>query len=524
MTEQTNAMGHDPIRKLCIVGGGTAGWIAAAVLAQHLKGKLFEVELVESDDIGTIGVGESTIPPFLELIAKLGIDEQDFIRETQASFKLGIEFRDWWQKGASYFHPFGEIGERIELSEFYQCWRKARAQGYAHRLQEFAPANLMAQAGRFMLPFKAQNTPIAGASYALHVDAKRVARYLRSFSEARGVRRTEGMVADVVLDDRGFVSTLTLRDGRQVEADFFIDCTGFRALLGGKALGVGYRDWSHWLLCDRAIAVQTANQGPPPPYTLAHAQDAGWRWRIPLQHRTGNGHVFASEFMSDDEATRVLLDQVEGELVTDPMVVPFQTGVRERIWDRNVLCIGLSSGFIEPLESTAIHLIYRGMDFFFRFLPDRHCDPRLAAEYNRRMIADYEEIRDFIVLHYCVTERDDTPFWRKCRDIPIPDSLAERIELFRANGVIREGLDALFRNVSWHSVLDGMGVVPGTWHPLVDRIDYASMLDAMEARRRLLTELVPRLPTHQQFIDAHCRADSVELAARGAKVSHVPSP
>ena len=502
----------DALRKVCIVGGGTAGWTAAAVMAHHFKGRLFDIELVESDDIGTIGVGESTIPPFLEMLARLDINEQDFVREVQGSFKLGIEFADWKAKGESYFHPFGETGQQIELSQFYHCWLKARAEGYAGDLLDYSPAAVMAREGRFMLPFKARNTPVGGAAYALHVDAKRVAHYLRGHAEARGVKRIEGIVGDVRLDDRGFISTLVLNDGREVSADFFIDCSGFRALLIGKALGVGYEDWSNLLFCDRAIAAQTENQGPPRPYTLAHAQDAGWRWRIPLQHRTGNGHVFASEFMSDDEATRILLDQIEGEVVAGPMVVPFKTGVRRRIWEKNVLSLGLASGFIEPLESTAIHLIYRGMDFFFRFLPDRHCDPRLAAEYNRRMTADYVEIRDFIVLHYCATQRDDTPFWRKCRDMELPDSLKERIALFRVNGTLREGLDELFRWVSWQSVLEGMGIHPATWHPLVDRIDEEALRRGMAGASAQLAEFVRTLPTHQQFIDAHCRAPEVKRA------------
>lgn len=403
------------IRKVCIVGGGTAGWMAAALLSEHLKGALGQIELVESDDIGTIGVGESTVPPFLQLLAKLGVDEQVFVREVQASFKLGIQFRDWKTKGQSYFHPFGTIGAPVDLADFYQVWLKAALQGYPGGLQDFAPAAVMAREARFTLPFKAARTPVGGASYALHVDAKRVARFLRTFAEARGVTRVEGIVEDVRVRDDGFVDHLVLKDGRTVEADFFIDCSGFRSLLIGKALKVGYHDWSHWLLCDRAIAVQTENVGPPAPYTLAQAQDYGWRWRIPLQHRTGNGYVFCSQYLSDDEATASLMAQVEGAPVVKPMVVPFKTGVRERLWDKNVLALGLAGGFIEPLESTAIHLIYRGLDFFFRFLPDRDCDPVLADEYNRRMIADYEEIRDFIVLHYCLTERDDTPFWRACR-------------------------------------------------------------------------------------------------------------
>lgn len=496
----------DPIRKVCIVGGGTAGWIAAAVMAHYFRGKLFEIELIESDDIGTIGVGESTVPPFLELLARLGVNEQEFVREVQASFKLGIEFRDWHRRGESYFHPFGTIGGPIGISDFYQCWLKARMHDRAGPLQDYAPASVMACEGRFMLPFKARRTPIGGASYALHLDAKLAARFLRRFSEERGVKRTEGIVEDVRLGANGFVETLVLRDGRAVEADFFIDCSGFRALLIGKALEVGYRDWTHLLFCDRAIAVQTENEGEPPPHTLAHAQDFGWRWRIPLQHRAGNGHVFASEYLSDDEAARILLDQVQGRVVAGPITIPFRTGVREKIWHRNVLSLGLSAGFVEPLESTAIHLIYRGMDFFFRFLPDRRCDERLIAEYNRRMIADYEEIRDFVILHYCTTAREDTPFWDRCRLLELPDSLKERLELFRLNGSLRDGLDELFRAVSWQSVMDGMGVRPESYQPVVDALDFDELTAALGQAQDDLRRFVAGLPSHGEFLRTHCPA------------------
>ena len=502
-----------PIRKICIVGGGTAGWMAAALMAEHFKGAMGQIELVESDDIGTIGVGESTVPPFLQLLAKLGVDEQVFIREVQASFKLGIEFQDWKAKGERYFHPFGTIGAPVDLADFYQLWLKARANGYTGALQDFAPASAMAKAGKFTLPFKASRTPVGGASYALHVDAKRVARFLRTYAEARGVTRTEGIVDDVAVRPDGFVETLVLKDGRRVEADFFIDCSGFRSLLIGKALGVGYEDWSHWLMCDRAIAVQTENVGPPAPYTMAQAQDFGWRWRIPLQHRTGNGYVFCSKYLSDDEATATLMSQVEGAPVVKPMVVPFKTGVRDRLWDKNVLALGLAGGFIEPLESTAIHLIYRGMDFFFRLLPDRDCDPALAAEYNRRMRTDYEEIRDFIVLHYCTTERDDTAFWRECRDMELPPGLKRKIDLFRVNGSLAEGLDELFRAVSWQSVMEGMGVRPRGYHPLVDRIPFDGMPGQLDHAAELLKRVVGDLPTHAQFIAQHCAAEMPQKAA-----------
>jgi len=505
---------RDPraLRKICIVGGGTAGWIAAALMAEHFKG-LCEIELVESDDIGTIGVGESTVPPFMQLLAKLGVNEQDFIRQTQASFKLGIQFEDWLRKGESYFHPFGALGVPVDISEFFQLWLKAKANGYEGELLDFAPAAAMARQNKFTLPFKALKTPVGGAAYAVHVDARRVATFLRNFSEARGVKRTEGMVEDVIQRNDGFVEALVLKSGERVDADFFIDCSGFRALLIGKALKVGYQDWSHWLLCDRAIAVQTENVGPPPPYTLAQAQDCGWRWRIPLQHRTGNGHVFASKYLSDDEATATLMSQVEGEPVVKPMVVPFKTGMRDRIWDKNVLSLGLASGFIEPLESTAIHLVYRGMEFFFRYLPDRTCDPALIAEFNRRMTTDYEEIRDFVILHYCLTQRDDTPFWREYRDMVLPETLQSKLDLFRVNGTLREGLDELFRSVSWQAVMEGMGVRPAGYHPLVDRIPFDGMLNNLDQAVDTLNRAVEGVPSHQDFIRQHCAAEPPQRAA-----------
>ncbi len=493
-----------PLQRICIVGGGTAGWIAAALLAHQYRGRI-EVDLVESDDIGTVGVGESTIPPFMQLLAGLGISESDFVQATQASFKLGIGFEDWRSIGHRYFHPFGMIGHGT-ADDFYQLWLRASAQGHAPPLLALAPSSVMAAAGKFMLPFKAQKTPIAGAVYALHVDAKRAARFLRGFAEERGVRRTEGIVTDVATRPDGFVERVILNDGRSIAADFFIDCSGFRALLIGKTLGVGYRDWSHWLLCNRAVAVQTENAGPPPPYTLAAAEPAGWRWRIPLQHRTGNGHVYSSAHMSEDEATALLLDRVAGETVTDPLPLRFTSGVREKVWEGNVLALGLASGFIEPLESTAIHLVYRGMDYFFRFLPGTDCAPELANEFNRRMIADYEEIRDFIILHYCLTERRDTGFWRACAEMELPESLARRIALFRVNGTIPEHVDELFRAVSWQALMEGMGVRPRSHHPAIDRLASGDVERELGAMAQALARFVETLPAHEAFLARHCPA------------------
>ena len=496
----------DPLKKIVIVGGGTAGWIAAAALSHQLHPDVCQIELVESDEIGTIGVGESTIPPFIALIRNLGIDESDFIRHTQASFKLGISFSNWKQKDETYFHPFGVIGRRFDTYEFYQAWLKAKHNGSTYELLDFSPCNVMAKYGRFFPPEQAQKTPIGGAAYALHIDAKLAADYLRKYAEQRDVTRTEGMVSQVVCDEREFIQKLVLRDGREISGDFFIDCTGFRALLIEKTLDVGYCDWSNYLHCDRAIAVQTVDHGETVPYTRATARDAGWTWRIPLQHRTGNGYVYSSQFCSDEQARNTLLSVIDGEMITEPRVIPFLTGVRKEIWKNNCLSLGLASGFIEPLESTAIHLVARGVDFFLRFFPDRQCMPALINEYNRRMTADYEEIRDFIVLHYCTTQREDTPFWRWCKNIELPQSLHERIELFKSHGVLRDGVDELFHSASWQSVFEGMGIRPNNYCPRIDNLDFGAIETTLTQAVAAIDNVVQKLPTHNEFLQHYCPA------------------
>lgn len=501
----------DPLRKIVIVGGGTAGWIAAAALSHQLNPDVCQIELVESDEIGTIGVGESTIPPFIGLLRNLGINEADFIRHTQASFKLGIFFTDWKQKNETYFHPFGVLGRRFDQHEFYQCWLKAKMNGSPHELQDFSPCNVMAEHGRFFPPEQAQKTPIGGAAYALHIDASLAAGYLRKFAEKNGAVRTEGMVENVVCDEKGHIQKLQLRDGREVEADFFIDCSGFRALLIEKTLGVGYDDWSKYLPCDRAIAVQTENRGDTVPYTRATARDAGWTWRIPLQHRTGNGYVYSSQYCSDEEARATLLRVIDGDMITEPRVIPFKTGVRKEIWKNNCLSLGLASGFIEPLESTAIHLVARGVDFFLRFFPDRQLMPALINEYNRRMTLDYEEIRDFIVLHYCTTEREDTPFWRWCKNMELPQSLHERIELFKSHGILRDGVDELFHSASWQSVFEGMGIRPKNYCPRIENLNFDAVQAAMTQAVNAIEDVVKKLPTHDEFLREHCPAEKVEF-------------
>ena len=489
-----------PIKKIVIVGGGTSGWIAASMLSYHLKSELCQIELVESDDLATIGIGESTIPPVVRLIQNLGIDEQHFIQSTQACFKLGIKFVDWRKKNESYFHPFGVIGKRIGSHDFYQCWLKASMQGETSALQDFSPCAVMAEQERFFWPTQMQNTPLGGASYSVHLDAKLVVEYLSDYAKKRGVKRTEGTVTHITKMANGNIEKLVLEDGQTVDGDFFIDCTGFRALLIEKTLGAGFEDWSHFLPCDRAIVVKTEAKTMRKPYTTATAQKAGWSWRIPLRNSTGHGYVYSSKFCCDAEAKSTLLKSLDSSRINDSRIIPFATGRRKEMWKNNCLSLGLASGFIEPLESTSIHLIARGMDFFLRFFPDRDCDSSLIKEYNRRMASDFEEVRDFIILHYCTTQRTDTPFWQWCQNMALPDSLKERILLFKGHGVLREGTDELFRSSSWQSVFEGMGIRPHKYCPRIDNMDFQDISDTLKMAKQNIQAMVKTLPTHDEFL------------------------
>lgn len=498
-----------PLQKILIVGGGTSGWIAASILAKHLaktdgSPSSVQIQLVESEEIGTIGVGESTIPPFLEMLKTLEINEQEFIKYTQASFKLGIQFTDWRVKGESYFHPFGTISAGMKEYTFYQMWLKSFYQVDHFELQDFSPCYLMAKHGRFYLPQLADKTAIGEARYALHLDAKLVAEYLRNYAEARGVVRTEGKVMNVEQRDDGGIAKVILRNGDEIVADFFIDCSGFHALLIEKTLGSSYCDWTHYLPCDRAVAVQTENVGDTTPYTRATARDHGWTWRIPLQRRTGNGYVYASQFCSDDEAVNTLLSVVDGKTLIEPRIIPFKTGVRTELWKKNCLAIGLASGFIEPLESTAIHLVVRGVIHFMRNFPDKDCDKALIHQYNRRMTMEYEEIRDFIVLHYCLSEREDTPFWRWCKNMELPPSLQEMIDYFKVQGGLPEMVDPLFHPVSWRSVCEGMGLRPLKYSSLIEEMDYTTVRLRLIEYAERMENFVKKLPSHDRFIQEYC--------------------
>lgn len=471
------------------------------MLAKHLKPSNCEIQVIESDDINVIGVGESTIPPFVRLLQHLGIDEREFLRETGACFKLGIQFVDWRERNHSYFHPFGVIGKPIDSQDFYQCWLKAQQEGMEFPLQDFSPCAVMAQQHKFFLPTQAQNTPLGGSNYAVHLDAKLVVNFLRAQAEKSGVTQISGTVVDVESNtDTRFIEKLVLANGHKITADFFIDCSGFKSLLIGQHLQTPFEDWSSLLPCDRAIVVKTAKASDTPPYTIAKAQKCGWSWRIPLQNSVGYGYVYSSKFSTDAEAKSILMKQLEQKRINDPHLIHFLPGRRQHIWKNNCLAVGLSAGFVEPLESTAIHLIARGMELFLRYFPDQDCDVSLQREYNRRLHNDYEEVRDFVLLHYCTSQRTDTDFWRAVKEIPIPDSLRERIELFTAQGKLREGTEELFRNTSWQSVFEGMGIRPKKYSPLVDNLDSDRLRQDLNNTRSAILNMVKTLPTHDEYL------------------------
>lgn len=497
---------QDPIKKILIVGGGTAGWIAAATLGNIFKKSALCIELVESEEIGIIGVGEATIPPLLATIRSLGIDEVEFIQATQASFKWGIKFVDWGNKGEAYFHPFGALGRSIDGHDFYQCWLKSRAEGDNTPLMAHSPEAMLSEQGRFFMPFKAMHTLLAGAQYALHLDSALVGKYLRQFAENLGVTRVEGKVERVESKPDGDIDRVMLASGQALQADFFIDCSGFKGLLIEQTLRSGYEDWSAWLPCNRAVTVQTANVAAPLPYTVATAREAGWTWRIPLQHRTGNGYVFCDKFCSDQQAIDTLLAAVQGPILTEPHIIPFVTGIRKQVWNKNCLALGLAQGFLEPLESTAIHLVSKTLALFVRMFPDNKGDQIQKDEFNRRVLADYQEIRDFLVLHYCTTQRRDSAFWRHCATMAIPASLQQKIDFFSVAGGLIPGVEELFQATSWYAVFTGMGILPARYNPTIDALDYRKLRLSMQRGQQALMQAVQQQPSHEAFLQQYCRA------------------
>jgi tryptophan halogenase len=493
------------IRDIVIVGGGTAGWMTAAALAKVLKGA-YGIRLVESDEIGIVGVGEATIPMIKLYNAALELDENAFVRETKGSFKLGIEFRDWGRIGDSYIHGFGKIGQDLGLVGFHHYWLKMHQAGRAAPLEDYSINTVACRADKFMRAMPDRpSSPFADIAYAYHFDAGLYARFLRGYAEALGVRRTEGKVVDVQLHgESGFVESIQLESGERIGGQLFIDCSGFRGLLIEQALKTGYTDWSHWLPCDRAVAVPCENAGPTTPYTRCTARAAGWQWRIPLQHRIGNGYVFSSRFIGEDEATADVLSHLDGQPLAEPRVLRFTAGKRNRAWNRNVYAIGLSSGFLEPLESTSIHLIQSSIARLTAFFPHAGFDQADIDEANAQAHFEIDRIRDFLVLHYKATERDDTPFWTHCRTMDIPESLQRRIDLFRANGrVFREG-NEMFAEVNWLQVLLGQRIMPIGYHPLVDVYPEEKIAAYLANVREVIGKCVQAMPTHDAFIARHC--------------------
>jgi tryptophan halogenase len=470
---------NQQIKRIAIVGGGTAGWLAASILARALPATGCVIIVIESPQIGTVGVGEATIPPIVDLLRFLSINEADFVRHTKATYKLGIKFTDWSGVGRRYWHPFGTFGASINLRPFQHAWQKARAEGLEPRFNDFSLCAALGDAGHFRFPDPAAPAPVSGLRYAFHFDAGLAAGYFSAYSQKLGVTLLQRTVSRVTLRENGFLDELVFDDGSCLAADLYIDCSGFKGLLIEDALNTGYLDWSDLLPCDRAVAVPTEMAIARAPYTEASARKAGWRWRIPLQHRAGNGYVYSSAHIGDAEALDDLLQQVGEKPLAEPRLLRFQTGRRKLFWNKNCVALGLASGFLEPLESTSIHLVMSGMYKLLEHFPTVNFERSNIDSYNAETIGEIERIRDFIALHYCLTERTDSSLWSYCRSMPLPDSLAHRIELYRHTGRIRTRPGELFTDLSWFYIFDGMGVRPENHDPLMDVVPLPQLRDIL---------------------------------------------
>jgi tryptophan halogenase len=497
------------VNKILVVGGGTAGWMAAAALGR-MSGGGYDIKVVESEEIGTVGVGEATIPPIIDYNRAMMIDEVEFIRATQATFKLGIEFVDWTRLGHSYIHPFGRYGVQMHGIHFYSFLQRYWQQGGKRSADEFCPSVMAARAGKFT--WSVTPGPLPAHSYAYHFDASLYAAYLRTLAEAAGVKRVEGKIVTVKQrEPDGFIESVTLADGRVLEADFFIDCSGFRGLLIEQTLHAGYEDWSQWLPCDRAMAVPCTRMPVTTPYTRSTSREAGWQWRIPLQHRTGNGYVFCSEYLSEDEAASLLLGRLDGEALATPKPLRFVTGRRKEAWKKNCVALGLASGFLEPLESTSIHLIQTAIARMLFLFPGNNFDQAAIDKYNAMSKFEFEDVRDFLVLHYTATERDDTPFWRHCQAIKKPETLIQKWQMYEANGHILTVPGELFQDSSWFAVYEGQGVKARSYHPFANIPDDAELERRLELISSDVRKLVATFPPHDEFIRAHCAAPPMAM-------------
>ena len=497
------AVTTEKVTKVVIVGGGTAGWMAAASLSR-LIGKNIHVSLIESDEIGTIGVGEATIPTMMTLHQLLKIDEREFLSAVQGTFKLGISFENWKDINEDYIHSFGFTGQDCWAGGFQHFWLKGKQRGISEDFGHYSAELMAAKAGKFAV------LPNNGLSYAYHMDASLYAKFLRKMAEKSAVERIEGKVVKVNVDtSSGGIESLVLESGQIIEGDLFIDCSGFRGLLINETLGTSFDDWSHWLPCDRAVAVQTASVSAPIPFTRSIARDAGWQWRIPLQSRVGNGLVFSSAHLSEEQATDTLLNNIEGEILNSPRVIKFRTGQRSQHWNKNVVALGLAAGFVEPLESTAIHMVQRGIIRLLQMFPQDGIQQPDVVEFNKQMTDEYLFIRDFVIMHYHVTRREDTAFWRHCKNMAIPDSLQHRLDLFKQTGRVFQQAGDVFSENNWVQVMLGQGLMPEQYHPIVDIMSDQELVNFLTSLKARADNIVSQLPSHQQFIAKYCKAKAV---------------
>lgn len=485
--------------KVVIVGGGSSGWMTASMLAR-LMGKVLDITLVESEDIGTVGVGEATIPPITYFNKVLGIEEAEFLKATQGTYKLGIEFANWYNKGDSYMHAFGRIGKDMGMAGFHHTWLKGKQAGHESDLWDYSLNYQVAKANKFAFLNKIPNTNLPGLVHAYHFDAGLYSAYLRQLSERWGVTRVEGKIENVALTpSTGNIESVTLQDGTTIEGDFFIDCSGFKALLIEGALKTGYEDWRHWLPCDRAMAVPSERSEPLKPYTRSIAHAAGWQWRIPLQHRTGNGLVYCSEFMSDEDAKTLLLSQLDAKPLADPKPIKFVTGRRVKQWHKNCVAIGLSSGFLEPLESTSLHLVQSAIVRLVKSFPKKEMDATQIEEFNKQSQVEFERIRDFIILHYVQNNRDE-PFWQRLKNMSIPNTLKHKIDLFKQTGTVFREQDELFTEAGWQQVFIGQGVQPSSYHSLADSLSNEQLLELLTNLKKVISGTANQLPDHAAFV------------------------
>lgn len=493
-------MNNQKIKNVVIVGGGTAGWITAALLVKVL-GKVLNITLVESDKIGTIGVGEATIPPILHFNAAIGLDEKEFLKATKGTIKLGIEFEHWGKQGDSYMHAFGGIGKNFPFCDFHHFWLKTKQQSTDSNLWQYSLNYQAAKHNKFAKLNQIPNTNLPGITYAYHFDAGLYAKHLRLISEKMGVKRIEGTIDSIQqVKDNGFIHSLHLENGQSITGDLFIDCTGLSALLIEKTLSVGFEDYSHWLPCDRAMAVPSERTEPVIPYTKAIAHENGWQWRIPLQHRTGNGLVYSSKHLTDEKAKNLLLQSLDATPLEEPRIIAFKTGRRRKQWHRNVVAIGLSSGFFEPLESTNIHLIQSAATRLLKCFPHQGINEVEVKEFNRQAKVESEQMRDFIILHYKLTQRDDSEFWRECQRMEVPASLTRKMELFAQTGKVFREQDELFTEIAWQQVMIGQGLLPKDYHPLVDSLSQQQLDDLMANLKTIIDKTIEKMPSHNDLL------------------------